>query len=241
MTCVQNQGKQHMARSYKQGRMGIAKTPENIRGQATWWLCTFTSIYRFHPQCLLAQGSPIASLPNWLILPLWQRHQIVPLPLWALVCVREFPLLERHSKSVLCKGSLWFCREILLCNIGEYRHIASSYDQGQMDTLQTSQTRVWKHHECRGYSTQWTDTSPNASWFRKAVLTYFQIRLLIQLWEQCQCAASWTLRPGSWNGVAIPQKHGKRVLLFGDLWGGMRNPSFLYQGPAAHTLFVQSG
>ena len=96
--------------------------------------------------------------------------------------------------------------EVLLCNIGEYQHIASSYDQVKMDISQMSQPRIWKRHGCRGYSTQCTDTSPNGSWFRKATLAYSQTSLLLQLREQLQCAASCPLSPGSLHRISIPQK-----------------------------------
>ena len=75
-----------------------------------------------------------------------------------------------------------------------------------MDISQTSQIRVWKHEGCRGYSTQWMDTSGSASWFRKATCSTFRTRLLLQLWEKCQWAASCSLSPGTLHGFSIPQK-----------------------------------
>ena len=96
--------------------------------------------------------------------------------------------------------------DVLLCIIGEYQHRVSSYNQGQNDISQTSQTRVCKLNGCRGYSTQWKDSSPYASWFRKATLTSCLTRLLLQLWGKCQWAASFSLSPGSFHRCSISQK-----------------------------------
>ena len=99
-----------------------------------------------------------------------------------------------------------FAWEVFLCNIGEYQYRANSYDQGKMDISQTSQTRVWKLHVCIGYSNQLKHNSPNESWFRKATNASLLTRLLLQLWEKCQCAASYSLSPGSMHGFCITQK-----------------------------------
>ena len=119
------------------------------------------------------------------------------------MCSREFPLRKRHCKSVPCRGSVWFgMRHPSL----KYQHIACSYNQGKMDISQTSQTRVWKHHVCRGYSNQCMNTCTNVSWFRKATLASFLTRLLLQLQEKFPWAASCSLSPGSLHGFSITQK-----------------------------------
>ena len=127
--------------------------------------------------------------------------------------------------------------EIFLLNIREYQHIASSYDLGKMDISQTSEGRVWKPHGCRGYSTQWTDTSPNASWFRKATLAYSQPRLPLKVWEITN-----VLLPALWVLVHCTdfpslKLHSQRVFICGELWGAMRNPSFPYQGKATQSQY----
>ena len=194
--------------------------------------------------------SPIPLVSRKPLLPLFnidfsfycgKDTNVLPLPLWALECGREFSFLESHSKNVSVQEWLDLAWEVLLCNIRVYQHIDSSYDQGKMDISQTSHIRVWKHHGCRGYTTQWTDNSPNASWVRKAAFAYFQTKLLLQWHEPFLCAASCSLMPGKWNWVAFPQKALQTCSPFPDLWGGMQNNSFPYQWKAAHSLFVQSG
>ena len=41
--------------------------------------------------------------------------------------------------------------------------------------------------------------------------------------------------------LPLLQSHSKRVLLFGEIWDGMRLPSFPYQGKAAHSQFIKPG
>ena len=87
---------------------------------------------------------------------------VIPLPLWVMGGAGSLLWLKGIPKVFSVEEGSDLAWEVLLCNIGEYQHIASSYDQGKMDFTQMSQTRVWKCHVCRGYSTQWSDTSPNA-------------------------------------------------------------------------------
>ena len=125
-------------------------------------------------------------------------------------------------------------KDLLLHN-RVYQHTCSSYDQGKFNISHTLQARVWKCHRCRRYSTQCTDTIPNASLFRKAPLAYFQSRLPQQWWETNQWAASCSLSPGSLHGFSITPKALQTCLLWGELWGGKRNPSFWYQGKVAQS------
>ena len=94
------------ASSYKEGRMTIAQTKENKRLVASWLLCTFTYVYRLHPQGLCS-GKPPLPLSHIDFSYVYGKDTIVlPLPLWTLVCCREFPWLERTCKSVLCRGGV---------------------------------------------------------------------------------------------------------------------------------------
>ena len=127
---------------------------------------------------------------------------VLSLPLGALVGGKEFPLLEGIPQESYVEEEsdlAWQVPSI------QYRWIStnSSYDQGKLDISKTSQTRVWKPHVCREYSTQWMDTSPNATGFRKSTLAYFQIRLTLPLEEIIQCPASFSLSPGSLHEFSI--------------------------------------
>ena len=128
----------------------------------------------------------------------------------------------------------------VLCNIGEYQNKTSSYDEGKMDISQMSQTRVSKRHGCRGYSTQWTDTSPKAYGSGKQPLP-------VPFLDIYNCGKHSNVLPlalralGNCTELPSLKRHSKRGLLCGDLWMGMRNPSLPTQGKAAHSLFVQPG
>ena len=131
--------------------------------------------------------------------------------------------------------------EVRLCNIGEYQHIASLYDQGKMDISQTSQARVWKCHGCRGYSSQGMDTSSNVSWFREATHVYFQTRIPLQFWEINQSAASLFLSPGTLYGFSIIEKE---LLTCSPFWRTLRcheQSFFSISGKTAHSQFIQPG
>ena len=110
-----------------------------------------------------------------------------------------------------------------------------------MDISQTSQIRVWKHEGCRGYSTQWMDTSGSASWFRKATCSTFRTRLLLQLWEKCQWAASCSLSPGTLHEFSIPPK---ALQTCSSLWIHLRKHDksfFSLSGTSAQSQFAQPG
>ena len=72
-------------------------------------------------------------------------------------------VLSLEEKS----GMAW---EILVFYTGVKQNIAGSYHQGKMAFTQTSPSRDWKCLRCNMYSTQWKDTSPNASMLSKATL-----------------------------------------------------------------------
>ena len=165
---------------------------------------------------------------------------VLPLPLWALVCGREFPFLERHSKIVLCRGS----------DMAGESFFAIS---GNVSTYQVCKTRAkWifsKHHS----------KSLEASWLQKIFNSMDR--------HQPQCVLVKESSPCLFPNETSPTIAGTTPMcclllselwfiawschyskatpdvfcILGDLWGGMRNPSFPYQGQAAHSLCVQSG
>ena len=170
-----------------------------------------------------------------------QDINVLSLPLWVLVCGSVIPLIQRHLKLFSVEEGSYLTWQILLYNIGEYKHRASSYEQGKMDISKTSHTRDWKHHGCRGYSTQWTDTSPNVSWFRKATVAYYLSRFLLQFQEKYPCAASCSLSPGLLYGFSIPQKTLKMCF---PLWRTLREHEksfFPSQGQGSYSQLVQPG
>ena len=158
--------KQPRASSYKQGRIAIAKTPENKRMKESWLLHTITSVYGLHPQCCFAQESYTCLFPKQISPILMAKTPMSRLYLSEHWCGPGSSLCSKGIPKVFSveEGSdlAW---DVLLGNTGKY-HRASSYDQGKMDIPQMSQSRVWKHHVCRGYSTQWMNTSSNVSSFR---------------------------------------------------------------------------
>ena len=88
-----------------------------------------------------------------------------------------------------------------------------------MDISQTSQTRFWRCHGCRGYSSQWMDAIPNASWFMKAAIAHYQTWICLKFWEQFQYAASALFALVHGTDLTSLKGNSKCVLLCGELWG----------------------
>ena len=156
--------KQPRARSYKLGRISTTKTPVIKRLEETCLLHTFTSVYEFHHQCLLAQESHPCLFPTTnspIIMAKTTTSCLFFSDHWCaariFLCLKSIPKVYSVEED---SDLVW---EISLFNISSYQHIASLYKHGKMDISQTSQTSVWKHHGCREHSTQWTDTIPSAS------------------------------------------------------------------------------
>ena len=172
-------GEKHQrASSYKLGHMAIELTLEIEIAIIMVALYIHLHIRTPAPMPIFL-GNPI--LPHYNIQ--FSYHygkdtKVLPLPLWGLMSISGFPLLQRYFKSFRCRTRVWFCmRSPSLQYLGISAH--SSYKQGKMDISHTSPTRVWKRQRCRGYSTLWMDISPNMSWFRRATLAYFLNRLIL--------------------------------------------------------------
>ena len=104
MPCVHSRGKQHRANSTNKEEWPSQKIRKTRDFKECVGFVHSPSYADYIDNTSRLREASLASLPHRLLLSLWQRHQCPASPLWALVCSRGFCLLERHSKSVLCRG-----------------------------------------------------------------------------------------------------------------------------------------
>ena len=163
MPCLHKQGKSAQGYFIYKGQNCLHK---NSRTQeiASIMNSSYIHIHTQTPSPIpLGLGKPTITLINIKFSHHYGKDtNVLPLPLWALLCGREFPLLESHSKSVLCRGRVWIVMRNPYLKYWGISTQSLFIQPQQMDISQTSQKRVWKCHGCRGYSTQWMDTSPYA-------------------------------------------------------------------------------
>ena len=94
--------------------------------------------------------------------------------------------------------------EILLFHLGYMQHIPYLYNPGETDFRHTSQTIDWKQHCFNVYSTQWKDTSPNASMLKKHPLPSSPLEFSYTLGKIKQCVPSCSLSTAAVHFVSIP-------------------------------------
>ena len=108
--CLHKQGKQHRASLYKQGSMAIKTAPEIEI--ASHMVASFIHLCIRPPSPMpLGSGKPPWPLAHIKLSYHYGKDiNVLPLPLCAMACGREIPLLETHSRSVLCRGRVSFGR-----------------------------------------------------------------------------------------------------------------------------------
>ena len=101
---------------------------------------------------------------------------------------------------------------------------------GNVSTYQVCKTRakwIFSKHHSKSLEASWLQKIFNSMnrhqpqcWLRKAALAYFQMRPLLQLQEQLQCAASCSLSSDSLHGVAITPKPLQTCSVFWEISEG---------------------
>ena len=210
--------------------------PENKRLEASLLLSSFNTVYGLKPQCLYAQKRKPCLFPRENTPIIMENismscyfHSEQWLGTWSFHCWKGIPnkfSVEEWSDIA------W---EVLLLNIREYEHIASSYDPGKMDNSQTQKKQevgsflVQQYHQIR-------ECTPVPIWVRsgRQPLLYSQLEFSYHYGTKTN-GLPLRLRALVWcRDFPLHERHFNNIVLSGDGRKGITMPYLHKGGKLAH-------